>query len=44
MRNRLAHGYYQIDFDVVWDTVGTELLPLLAQLKTALADLPEETP
>jgi uncharacterized protein with HEPN domain len=44
MRNRLAHGYYQIDFDVVWDTVGSELLPLLAQLKTALADLSEETP
>lgn len=44
MRNRLAHGYYQIDFDVVWDTVATELTPLLAQLEKALASLPDHTP
>ena len=44
MRNRLAHGYYQIDFDVVWDTLVAELLPLLAQLKIALASLADETP
>jgi uncharacterized protein with HEPN domain len=44
MRNRLAHGYYQIDFDVVWDTVASELSPLLAQLNVALASLADETP
>lgn len=44
MRNRLAHGYYQIDFDVVWATVVTELTPLLAQLEKALASLPDHTP
>lgn len=42
MRNRLAHGYYQIDFDVVWDTVGTELAPLMAQIERALASLPDD--
>lgn len=44
MRNRLAHGYYQIDFDVVWATVVTELAPLLAQLNAAIASLPDEAP
>jgi uncharacterized protein with HEPN domain len=44
MRNRLAHGYYQIDFDVVWATVVTELAPLLEQLNTTLASLADETP
>ncbi len=28
MRNRLVHGYYLIEADIVWDTV-TEDLPLL---------------
>lgn len=38
MRNRLAHGYYQIDFDVVWETVHVELPPLLVKLTAALDD------
>ena len=32
MRNRLAHGYFDIDVDVVWDTVQTSLPALLMQL------------
>ena len=32
MRNRIAHGYYDINLDVVWDTVSTALPALLAQL------------
>ncbi|NJP11247.1 MAG: DUF86 domain-containing protein [Leptolyngbyaceae cyanobacterium RU_5_1] len=28
MRNRLIHAYFQIDFDIVWDTV-TQILPVL---------------
>ena len=32
MRNRLAHGYFDINLDVVWDTVQTALPSLLAQL------------
>ena len=32
MRNRLAHGYFDINLDVVWDTVQTALPGLLAQL------------
>ena len=32
MRNRLAHGYFDINLEVVWDTVQTALPGLLAQL------------
>lgn len=32
MRNRLAHGYFDINLDVVWDTVQTALPSLLVQL------------
>ena len=30
MRNRIAHGYFEINLDVVWETVQTAL-PLLRQ-------------
>lgn len=42
MRNRLAHGYYQIDIDVVWDTVEQELPALLVRLATAIDALQRE--
>ena len=32
MRNRIAHGYFEINFDVVWDPVRTALPDLLAKL------------
>lgn len=32
MRNRIAHGYFEINLDVVWDTVRTALPDLLQQL------------
>jgi uncharacterized protein with HEPN domain len=32
MRNRIAHGYFDINLDVVWDTVQTALPRLLIQL------------
>lgn len=33
MRNRIAHGYFDINLDVVWDTVRTALPALLEQLR-----------
>lgn len=33
MRNRLIHGYYDIDLDRVWDTVVDDLPPLIAELR-----------
>ncbi|CAG9258372.1 conserved hypothetical protein [Paraburkholderia unamae] len=32
MRNRIAHGYFDINLDVVWDTVQTALPALLDAL------------
>ena len=32
MRNRIAHGYFDINLDVVWETVQTALPTLLKQL------------
>jgi uncharacterized protein with HEPN domain len=36
MRNRLVHAYFDIDSDVLWDTVTEGLPPLAAQLRAAL--------
>ena len=33
MRNRLIHGYFDIDLDLVWNTVADDLAPLLEQLE-----------
>lgn len=38
MRNRIAHGYFDIDLDVVWETVQTALSQLLEQLPAILKD------
>jgi len=38
MRNRIAHGYFDIDLGVVWETVQTALPPLLEQLPVTQQD------
>lgn len=37
MRNRIAHGYFDINLDVVWDTVQTAL-PMLLEYMPAVCD------
>lgn len=32
MRNRIAHGYFEVDLGVVWQTVHAELKPLIKHL------------
>lgn len=32
MRNRIAHGYFEINLDVVWETVQSALPQLTEQL------------
>lgn len=40
MRNRLIHGYFDINLDVVWVTVVDDLPPLIADLeKILISDL-----
>ena len=36
IRNRLVHGYFDIDFRVVWDTVIQDLPKLIDQLERLL--------
>lgn len=36
MRNALAHGYFTIDLDVVWTTVGRDLPQLALQVEEVL--------
>ena len=38
MRNRIAHGYFDINLDVVWSTVKTALPELLKQLPAVRSD------
>ena len=33
MRNRLVHGYDVIDYDLLWETVTSDLPPLIAALQ-----------
>ncbi|WP_455289040.1 HepT-like ribonuclease domain-containing protein [Cupriavidus necator] len=42
MRNRIAHGYFDINLDVVWDTVQTALPQLLKQLPSVRLDANDE--
>lgn len=36
LRNRLIHGYFDINLDIVWDTVLKDLPPLLDDLEKIL--------
>jgi len=36
MRNRLIHAYYDVDLDLVWDTIETDLPPLITVLEKIL--------
>lgn len=42
MRNRIAHGYFDINLDVVWDTVQAALPELLKLLPTVRQDADHE--
>ncbi|RXZ43702.1 HepT-like ribonuclease domain-containing protein [Crenobacter cavernae] len=42
MRNRIAHGYFDINLDVVWDTVQEALPALLNQLPGVRPDADDE--
>ncbi|MCK9396849.1 MAG: DUF86 domain-containing protein [Methylobacter sp.] len=42
MRNRIAHGYFEINLDVVWDTVQTALPQPLERLPDILKNADDE--
>ena len=38
MRNRVVHGYDEVDFDILWDVVELHLPPLIVELRRALGE------
>ncbi len=38
-RNHLIHGYFSIDFDIVWDTTQNDLPSLKKQIENILENL-----
>jgi uncharacterized protein with HEPN domain len=41
MRNAVAHGYFKVDFGIVWATLRNDLPVLHKQVQDALADFPD---
>jgi uncharacterized protein with HEPN domain len=37
LRNRLIHGYDNVDFDILWEIVTQDLAPLIAELEKILS-------
>ena len=40
LRNRLIHGYYDVNMDIVWDTIIEDLPPLVEALEELLPPKP----
>lgn len=40
MRNAVAHGYFKVDLEIVWNTIHANLPALHAQVREALISLP----
>lgn len=40
MRNAIVHGYFNIDFEIVWKTIHNDLPLFLNQVEVLLAGLP----
>jgi uncharacterized protein with HEPN domain len=41
MRNRIAHGYFEINLEIVWETIQTALPRLLDQMRNLPPNLPK---
>ncbi len=43
MRNRIVHGYDEVDFDILWSVIQSDLPPLIQRLRATLGK-PKERP
>lgn len=43
MRNRVSHGYEQVDLEIVWRTIQGDLPILQGKVQAALASLQSQT-
>lgn len=41
MRNAVAHGYFEVDLEIVWKTIQNDLAGLYAQVREIRQNLPE---
>lgn len=39
MRNAIAHGYFKIDYEIVWQTIHADLPTLYVQVRDVIAEL-----
>lgn len=39
MRNRVAHGYFKVDFEMIWKTIHADLPQLHTQIKQLLEQI-----
>jgi uncharacterized protein with HEPN domain len=39
MRNRLIHGYFDVDLDVLWTTIRDDLPPLIEATKSIITSI-----
>lgn len=39
LRNRIIHGYFRIDYSIVWNVITEDLPPIEPQITTILEDL-----
>lgn len=44
IRNKVVHDYFDVAWDVVWDTVKQDLPPLLEQIKSLLDQMGTSSP
>jgi uncharacterized protein with HEPN domain len=44
MRDRLIHGYFGVDYDLIWDVVQNKIRPLREQILAILDDEDKPTP
>ncbi len=38
-RNRLIHAYFDVDLDVVWETIQRDIPPLISHLRVIISEV-----
>ena len=39
MRDRLIHGYFGVDYNLVWDTIGNDVPKLIATIEQIIKEI-----
>jgi uncharacterized protein with HEPN domain len=42
MRNRLTHGYFEVNLDILWNVLQNDIPPLITALRSILESLSEQ--